>query len=171
MTFSESYLAEFDHESISIRKILERIPSDKFDWAPHPKSMKLGALAVHISSLAGRARSILTVKEVDRSSPAGPIPPPPANTQELIQQWDRHVADLHAAVREASEEQIEEIFTLKMGSEVLFSMPRKAALRIIVLKHMIHHRGQLSVYLRLLDIPVPSIYGPSADEKGGIVAD
>ncbi len=167
MSFNDSYIAIFDHEAKSTRKMLERIPVDKFDWVPHAKSMKLGTLGVHIASLPHRVKMVLTFDEFDAKSPAAAAarPPAPATTQELVDQWDRHMTEMRSSVSAATEEQLAGTFTLKSGEQVIFSAPRKVVLRGFILNHMIHHRGELSVYLRLLDIPVPSIYGPSADEK------
>jgi uncharacterized damage-inducible protein DinB len=167
MSFYDSYLQELDHEAISTRKTLERIPADKFDWAPHATSVKLGALANHIVSLPGRVQQIFDHNDFDSLSPEAIAMRPPAagTTKELIDRWDKNLADMRAALTTAPEEKLAGKYTLKSGTETIFSMPRKIVLRAFILNHLIHHRGQLSVYLRMLEIPVPSIYGPSADEK------
>jgi uncharacterized damage-inducible protein DinB len=167
MAFCDRYIREFDHEAVSTRKMLERVPVDKFDWAPHTKSMKLGNLVNHITSFPGRVKMVLNVDQFDSKSPEAVAlrPTVPGTTKELIARWDKNIEDMHAAVTEVSEEQLAGTFTWMAGQETIYSLPRKVALRSFILNHMIHHRGQLSVYLRLLDIPVPSIYGPSADEK------
>jgi uncharacterized damage-inducible protein DinB len=167
MSFLEAYLQEFDHEAISTGKSLERVPAEKFDWAPHEKSMKLGPLANHIVSLPGRVRYLVHNAEIDVQSPEAVAmrPPLPPTTKELVERWRKNLADMHAALGEMSDEKLTDTFTLMAGPDVSFSAPKRVMLRGFVLNHLIHHRGQLSVYLRLLDVPVPSIYGPSADEK------
>ena len=167
MSFYESYLQELDQEAISTRKTLERIPADKFDWAPHATSMKLGALANHIVSLPGRVQQIFNGDDFDVQSPEAIAmqPPAPATTKELVDGWDKNLADMRAALSAAPEEKLASKYTLKSGTKTIFSMPRKIVLRAFILNHLIHHRGQLSVYLRMLEIPVPSIYGSSGDEK------
>lgn len=167
MAFIDAYIKEFEHEAISTRKALERVPADKFDWAPHEKSMKLGELVAHIANLPARTATVLGVNEFDFKSPEAIAARPPAltTTKELLDRWDHGMDQVRTAVSATTEEKLAEMFTLKAGPDIIFSRPRRVALRGFILNHMIHHRGQLSVYLRLLDIPVPSIYGPSADEK------
>jgi uncharacterized damage-inducible protein DinB len=171
MAFSDAYVREFEHEAISTRKALERIPADKFDWAPHEKSMKLGSLAAHIAGLPHRSKIVLGGNEFDAKSPEASAARPPAltTTKELLDRWDKSMEQMRAAVGATTEEKLVEVFTLRAGPDIIFTLPRRVALRSFILNHMIHHRGQLSVYLRLLGIPVPSIYGPSADEKSAAV--
>jgi len=158
-------LAQFDREAASTRRMLERVPDDKFDWRPHPKSMTLGGLANHISDLMGRAPMVLQTEFMDVGARSGqPRPAAPTSTRELIEAFDRGVAAARAAIAAASDEQLSHPWSLRNGETVLFSLPRGGVLHQQT-SHMIHHRGQLSVYLRLNDVPVPGMYGPSADER------
>lgn len=167
MAFQDAYIAELEHEAKSTRKLLERIPDGKFDWAPHEKSMKLGSLGNHIAALAGRPKTVLTLAEVDMQSPQVAVLRGTAstNTADLVARFDNELAEARKALQQVTEEQLAGTYTLRSGQDVIFSLPRTLSLRVFVLNHIIHHRGQLSVYLRLLDVPIPSIYGPSADEK------
>src|SRR5665213_854926 len=134
MSFYDSYLQELDHEAISTRKTLERIPADKFDWAPHPTSMKLGALANHIVSLPGGVQQSFDGDDFDSQSPKAVAmrPPAPATTKELIDRWDKNLADMRAALGAAPEEKLAGKYTLKSGKETIFSMPRKIVLRAFI---------------------------------------
>ncbi len=167
MSFCQAYLNEFDYEAISTRKMLERAPTEKFDWVPHEKSTKLGSLVNHIAGLPLLSTIVLSFDEYDVRSPESIAarPTPSTITPELLARWDKNMEQMRATVAATSEEQLADTFTLKAGPKTIFSVPRKLALRTFILNHLIHHRGQLAVYLRLLDIPVPSIYGPSADEQ------
>jgi uncharacterized damage-inducible protein DinB len=149
------------------RRTLERVPDDKFDWQPHDKSTALGPLASHLANLPGLAVMALSSTEFDFAPPGGaPFRPPQNNTrQEVLDTFDRNVAAAREAIANASDEQLMESWTLLSGGKTLFTLPRAGVLRMLLLNHSIHHRAQLGVYLRLLDVPVPSIYGPSADES------
>lgn len=162
MAIVDALLPEFDHEMTTTRKVLERVPEDKFDWKPHTKSFSLGALAAHVAALPTWGAETLNKSEIDV---AGGQPPaaPPSKTA-LMAAFDANVAATRAALAGKTDAELVAMWTLKRGGKTLFSMPKTAVLRSFVLSHLIHHRGQLSVYLRLLDVPVPSIYGPSADE-------
>lgn len=162
MAIVDALLPEFDHEMTTTRKVLERVPEDKFDWKPHTKSFSLGALAAHVAALPTWGAETLNKSEIDV---AGVQPPaaPPSKTA-LLAAFDANVAATRAALAGKTDAELVAMWTLKRGGKTLFSMPKTAVLRSFVLSHLIHHRGQLSVYLRLLDVPVPSIYGPSADE-------
>jgi len=167
-SLQQNILAELDHELAVTRKVLERVPTDKFDYQPHPKSMKLGQLASHIVNLLKFKQVFVENSERDFLDPNAPKPPPsPTTTAELLTRFDQFSADLRQALTASSDEKLTENFELRRGDKVLSSRPKGAALRIMGLNHSIHHRGQLTVYLRLLDIPVPGVYGPSADEPGG----
>lgn len=148
------------------RKTLERVPEGKADWAPHARSMKMGRLAGHIAELPGLVTAALSRDSLDFRPPGAPprVPYVMTTREELLQSFDKNVSAASAAIAGASDEDLMKTFTLMAGGKVIFSLPRLAALRGFVLNHVIHHRGQLSVYLRLNDVPVPSIYGPSADE-------
>jgi len=168
MGLSEGFLAEFDNEMISTRKTLERIPEDKLTWKPHDKSMGLGRLAGHIAELPGMGTRVVQTDLLDLASrPLGNMAPKPlvAESQKhVLELFDKRVADFRAAVGSASDEDLQQHWTLAFGEKKIYSGPRIGALRRMMLNHMIHHRAQLGVYLRLNGAAVPSVYGPSADE-------
>lgn len=164
-SLQQNILAELDHELATTRKMLERVPDDKFDYQPHPKSMKLGQLASHIVNLLKFKQLFVQADSRDFLDPNAPKPPPsPSSSAELLARFDQFSAELRQALSESDDDKLTSSFQLRRGEQVLMDRPKGAALRIMGLNHSIHHRGQLSVYLRLLDIPVPGIYGPSADE-------
>ncbi len=155
MPISELLLPEFDEEMKKTRTTLERVPADKADFAPHPKSMPLGKLAPHIAQLAGFGFSILTTPELDFSK------------GQLVRVFDEGVAKVRGALLSAPDEAWKESWKLSFQGKALFSGSRFLAYRQMYLNHLVHHRAQLGVYLRLNGKPVPSIYGPSADETLG----
>jgi uncharacterized damage-inducible protein DinB len=162
MTLSQSLLPEFDNEMSNTRRALERVPTDKFDWQPHAKSFTMGKLATHLATLPGWTDITINTSELDLSQPREI--PKPATTEELLALFDQTVASARATLAGASDETFFQPWTLRNGEQTIFTLPKIAVMRGFVLNHIIHHRGQLTVYLRLNDIPVPSIYGPSADE-------
>lgn len=166
MAIKESILPELDHEMATTRKLLERIPEDRAAWKPHAKSMSLGHLGVHLSQLPLWGTITMRQTELDMSPPGGPAYKTPEfeSTGALLAAFDEHVRQAREAVAAASDADFMVPWTLKNAGQAIFTMPRVACLRTFVVNHLIHHRGQLSVYLRLNDVPVPSIYGPSADE-------
>jgi uncharacterized damage-inducible protein DinB len=167
-SIQQNILEELDRELAVTRLVLERVPTDKLDYQPHPKSMKMGTLASHIVNLLMFKQLFVQANERDFLDQDAPKPPPsPTTTEELLERFDKFSASLRQALRESDDEKLTENFQLRHGEQVLMSRPKGAALRIMGLNHSIHHRGQLTVYLRLLDIPVPGVYGPSADEPGG----
>lgn len=163
MPIADTLLAEFDHEMTTTRRVLERVPEERFDWKPHARSFSIGALAAHVASLPTWAVETLNRSEID-------LPPdqqPPAalpSRRELLAAFDANATAARTALAGRSDAELAGIWSLKRGGRTLFSMPKAAVLRSFVFNHLIHHRGQLTVYLRLLDVPVPSVYGPSADE-------
>ncbi len=168
MPISKALLPEFDHEMASTRKTLERVPDDKFGWKPHEKSMPMGNLAVHLATLPGWTVQTLTQESLDLA-PAGGEPfklLEAKTTEEVLGIFDKQVAAARAEIAKASDEELMKPWSLLMTGQTIFTLPRAAVLRSFVMSHSIHHRAQLGVYLRLNDIPVPSIYGPSADEGG-----
>jgi uncharacterized damage-inducible protein DinB len=167
MTISQTLLPEFDNEMANTRKTLERVPEDKFTWKPHPKSFAMGPLANHLATLVGWTTDTIGKDSFDVAPPGGENyrPPQATNRAELLAAFDEGVAKARAALAGASDEELLKPWSLLNGGQVLMTMPRIAVIRTFVLSHMIHHRAQLGVYLRLNDIPVPSIYGPSADEN------
>lgn len=159
---TEAFVSEFDSEMARTRKELERVPDGKFAWKPHVKSTAMGNLASHIVNLAGFGGMILQVESLDVTKRAAPFV---AKTQkELLEAFDKNVATSRAAVASATAEDLAKTWTLYSGDKVIFALPRTNVLWAMLVNHIIHHRAQLGVYLRLNDIPVPSIYGPSADE-------
>jgi uncharacterized damage-inducible protein DinB len=162
MPLVDALLPEFDREMSATRKVLERVPEDRFDWKPHAKSFSIGALATHLANLPTWGTETLTKPEIDL--PGNPSLTAFPSKAELMAAFDRNMAAMRAALSGKTDAELLAMWTLKRSGKTLFSMPKTAVLRSFVLSHVIHHRGQLSVYLRLLDVPVPSIYGPSADE-------
>ena len=156
-------LPEFDHEMGGLRKALERIPADKLAFKPHEKSWSLRELAGHLAQLPGWTQVTVTTTELDR---AQPWEQPTLDTRDqVLAVFDEQVSQARAALEGASGDDLMVPWTLKMGDDVIFSMPRIAVLRSFVMNHMVHHRGQLTVYLRLTGGSVPALYGPSADEE------
>ena len=165
MTIAASLLPEFDQEMKTTRSLLERVPEEKASWKQHVKSMSLGELAAHIANLVGWGTAIMDRSEFDFFPPGGTpqTPPPFKSAAELMQRMDANVATTRAAIAAASDDYLGQRWALKNGGRVIIDVPRIAALRGFMMNHVIHHRGQLSVYLRLNDVPLPSIYGPTAD--------
>jgi|ERR1700710_79580 len=164
MSLNQSLLPEFDQEMASTRRLLERVPAEKFAWQPHDRSMDLGRLANHVANLPSMASLSLSVPELDVAVRRAALPKAETN-QELLDNFDQAAAAARASIAGASDELLFETFSLRNGDKVMFSLPKIAALRAFFLNHLIHHRGQLTVYLRLNDVPVPGLYGPSADES------
>ena len=168
MAINQALLPEFDHEMANTRKTLERVPDDKLGWKPHEKSMTMGRLTGHLAELPGWVAATINQDSLD----VAPVGAPPQqgvtakSRQEALAMHDAKVAEGRAAIAAASDEQLMRPWTLLMGGKSIMTMPKIAVLRGFVMNHTIHHRAQLGVYLRLNDIPVPSIYGPSADERG-----
>jgi uncharacterized damage-inducible protein DinB len=167
MSISESLLPEFDQEMASTRKTLERIPDDKFDWRPHEKSFVMGALVNHLATIPGWTQPTIEQDALDLSPPDAPPYQvvPVKSRQEALDTFDKNVAAARAAIAGASDEHLSKPWSLLAGGKTIFTMPRTAVLRGFIISHIIHHRAQLGIYLRLNDVPVPSIYGPSADEN------
>jgi uncharacterized damage-inducible protein DinB len=168
MGLNKALLPEFDHEMANTRKTLERVPEDKFGWKPHEKSMLMGDLATHLSNLPSWVVLGINSDSFDMAPPgAPPFKLPQANSvKEVLEMFDKNVAEAREAITNASDELLFKPWSLLSGGKTIFTMPKIAVLRSFVMNHTIHHRAQLGVYLRLNDVPVPSIYGPSADEDG-----
>jgi uncharacterized damage-inducible protein DinB len=162
MAIADTLVPEFDHEMTTTRKLLERLPEDKFDWKPHAKSFSLGALATHVSNLPVWGSETLSKSEFDLGG--SPSNAAITSRNELLARFDQNVAATRAALVGKTDGELMAMWSLKRGNQTIFSMPKAVVWRSFVLNHLVHHRGQLSVYLRLLDVPVPSMYGPSADE-------
>lgn len=164
MALKDAFIAEMKQESSMTKKMLEKVPMDKKDWKPHERSMTLGRLATHVADTTHWTSEIIHIDDFDfmkdyKSRPNA------TTQQELIETFqtnlDKAIADLNAM----SDEDFEKLWTVRSGEHVMFSLPKKVSIRGWAFNHLFHHRGQLSVYLRLLDVPVPGMYGPSADEK------
>lgn len=164
MTISELLLLEFDAEMPPTRRILERVPESSLVWKPHEKSMTLGRLASHVADIPQRSTAILSTDALVR--PAGYTPFAAASTKELLDHFDAVTAEARPLLAALREDQLSATWTIRAGDRILASLPRGMALRRIFMDHLIHHRAQLGVYLRLLDVPIPGMYGPSADEAG-----
>jgi len=166
MALRDALLPEFDYEMTTTRKTLERVPEDKVDWKPHSTSMPMGRLAGHIAEMAGFAANTFQGDSFDFSPPGAPPMQPTvmSSRKQLLEIFDKNVASAKAAISKASDEELLKTWTLLNGGKTFFAMPRIQVLRSMILNHIIHHRGQLSVYLRMNQVPVPSIYGPSGDE-------
>lgn len=163
MTMSQALLPEFDNEMKLTRKALERVPDDKFDWKPHAKSMSLGRLAGHLAELPAFGTSVILTDGINFDK--GEYKPAVVtNRAEVLEIFDKNVAATHEAIAGATDDHLRQPWHLIYQEKKLFEAPRAAAFRAMALNHVIHHRGQLTVYLRLNDVAVPSIYGPSADE-------
>lgn len=167
MKISETLLPEFDQEMANTHKVLERVPAAKFSWKPHPKSFEFGALAAHVANMADWANLTLESDSFDYAPPGAPPYETPkfASTQDLVAAFDKSVANARTALAGADDSKMMAPWTLMAGGKSLMTMPRVAVIRTFVMNHIIHHRAQLTVYLRLNDIPVPGLYGPSADEQ------
>jgi len=166
MSYAESILPEFDQEMASTRKVLERIPDDKLDWKAHPKSHTIGWNANHLADIPNWLAAALTTTSLDIAPPDGPKYESPALTsrEQILELFDRNVAASRKAISEAKDEDVGQPWTLLQAGKEIFTMPRSALVRQFGINHMIHHRAHLCAYLRLNDIPVPGMYGPSGDE-------
>lgn len=165
-SIAAAVLPEFDQEMASTRKVLERIPEARASWKPHSKSYSLGDLAAHVSNLPSWTVFTLKQTELDLNPPGGQQWKSPgfSTTAAALAAFDENVKAARAAIAGSSDADFQVAWSLKSGGHTIFSMPRAAVLRSFVLNHLIHHRAQLTVYLRLNDVPLPGIYGPTADE-------
>ena len=167
MPIAQAILPEFDQEMANTRKTLERVADDKWEYKPHPKSGTMGWYAAHLSNLPMWATVALAQDSLDMAPPSGQAPmqlPSPKNKREVLENFDKNVADARKAIAAAADADFMKPWSLQRGGQNIFTMPKVAVVRAFVMNHIIHHRGQLTVYLRLNDIPVPALYGPSGDE-------
>lgn len=160
----EPMLSEIREEAVTTKRVLERVPEDKLSWKPHPKSMSLGQLALHVASIPGSLAKLAQLEEFDASQ-ASFEPPVPSDLKEIHAALDQSVRAAEECMNGMSETAALGTWRLTLRGKELFSKSRIGLLRSVMLNHWYHHRGQLSVYLRLLDVPVPVIYGRSADEN------
>jgi uncharacterized damage-inducible protein DinB len=164
MTMSQTLIPEFDNEMKITRRALERIPDEKFDWKPHEKSMSMGKLAGHIAELPGFASGIIRTEAINFDK-GDYKPAVVTNRAEVLALFDKESANAREAIVGATDDHLRQPWSLIYQEKKLFEAPRVAALRGMMMNHLIHHRGQLTVYLRLNGVAVPAIYGPSADES------
>lgn len=163
MSIAESFLAEIDQEAATTKRVLERVPGDKLSWKPHEKSMSLGQLALHTATIPGAIVGFVTPDRFELPSSFEFLEP--ETSGELVPALENSVATAKEYLGGLDDEAALSTWTLAKGDQVVWAVPRIGVVRSLMLNHWYHHRGQLSVYLRLLDVPVPSIYGPSADEN------
>jgi uncharacterized damage-inducible protein DinB len=164
MAMKEALLMEYDYEMANTRRALERLPSEKFGWKPHEKSFSMGDLATHIITIPDWAVYTISQDVFDMSPDSHPAAV--TSTKELLEKFDKNVAHARKALAETQDEHLLKPWTFSVAGKVLFTMPRIQVLRGFVMNHLVHHRGQLTVYMRENNIPVPALYGPSADEQG-----
>jgi uncharacterized damage-inducible protein DinB len=160
---TEAIIKELEHEAGQTRKMLQRVPMDQKDWKPHEKSMALGRLATHIAELPRWITMTLNTDELDLLHPNWKTSKI-TTTEELVALHDESIREAVEALKKASDETMMNKWTLRRGEAVFFTMPRISVVRTMSMNHILHHRGQLSVFLRLLNIAVPGMYGPSADD-------
>ncbi len=164
MAFKEALLAEFDHEIGSTRRLLERVPDAQLGWKPHDKSYSLGDLSGHIANLSTWMDRILDSTGLDLASVADARPSSPGSRDQVLQRLEANAKSARAKLVEQTDASLLVPWTLKNSGREVFTMPRASVLRSFVFNHLVHHRGQLTVYLRLQNVPLPSLYGPTADE-------
>ena len=166
MAITDALLPEFDHEMATTRRLLERVPDSRFAWKPHAKSMSLGELSTHLAHIPFWCTATLRATSLDLATIADEARPKvPASRELLLKTFDDKFGTARELLAKSTDAELLVPWTLKNGDQEFFTMPRVMALRSFVMNHSIHHRGQLSVYLRLNDVPVPPIYGPTADEQ------
>jgi uncharacterized damage-inducible protein DinB len=166
MSIAQSLLPEFDQEMQNTRKVLALAPDEKWNWKPHDKSGTVGWTASHIATIPEWAVMTLNTENFDYAPPGGSSYQPPKieNRQQLLAAFDKGVDATRKAIEGASDEDMTKVWSLLAGGQTVFALPRVAVMRSMIMNHLIHHRAQLTVYYRLLGIPVPGLYGPSADE-------
>ena len=162
MKLADSILMKLDQEAQTTKRVLDRIPDDKLAWKPHPKSYSLGQLALHIASVPG---NVATAAVQDTMEAPNFTQPQPESRREILDTFAKSLADAKDTLKKMDDARLMSMWSLTRNGKVLMSVPRIGFIRSILMNHSYHHRGQLSVYLRMLDVPVPSIYGPSADEN------
>jgi len=169
MSLNELLLAELKNEAAATRRLLERVPVAKNDWKPHPKSMALGRLAMHVAEITEWTAFTLLADELDFSK-IEYKPKDPETVQELLDKHDSCVAVAVDALQRFDESHYGDLWTLRTGEHIHFSLPKSAVVRSFAFNHLYHHRAQLGLYLRLLDVPIPGMYGPTADELEAMAA-
>ncbi len=162
MSIAQMILPEFDMEMANTRKMLACVPDGKFDYKPHEKSMTLGRLAAHTGEIPSYATGTLRLERMDFTGDEKPFAP--LTRKDLLEAFDKNVVEARELLSKATDEELAKIWTLTYKGQQIFAMPRAAVLRSMVLSHLIHHRAQLGVYLRMNNVEIPGMYGPSADE-------
>jgi len=165
MAIKDAFIGELKYEFALTKKMLERVPLDKKEWKPHEKSMTLGRLATHVAEISHWVSDIIHIDDYDFAKNFNFNPRMPSSTEELLEIFQANLDKAIADLSGMKDDDFSKKWIVRRGEQVMFDTPKKIAIRGWALNHMIHHRGQLSVYLRLLDVPVPGMYGPSADEK------
>lgn len=161
---AQPFISELEQEAATTRRVLERVPGDQFGFQPHPRSMALGKLALHVAGIPGAFARMGRMDGLDVAT-AQFSPPDPESVDQILQTLDTGVADAHSFLSELTDETANAPWRAHHGERELFTVPRLGLVRRLMLNHWYHHRGQLLIYLRMLDVPVPSVYGPSADEN------
>ncbi len=161
----QSALADLDHEMANTRRMLERVPADHLSFTPHEKSWPLQKLVNHLTDFPMWGTMTLNTDVLDFAQPMPPAPPVPTTAEGFVAQFDERMVAFKAALANATDEQMMQTWTMKNGDTVIMAMPRVAVMRSMVIGHMIHHRAQLTIYYRMVGVPVPGLYGPSADES------
>lgn len=165
MAIKDTFIAEMKHEASMTQKMLEKVPMDKADWKPHEKSMTLGRLATHVAENLHWISDIIHIDDFDFMKDYNFKPRTATSTDELLEIFHTNLNTAEKDLSVMGDDDFNKNWTIRRGEHVISVMPKKVAIRGWALNHLIHHRGQLSVYLRLLEVPVPGMYGPSADEK------
>jgi uncharacterized damage-inducible protein DinB len=163
MALNKAIIAELEHEAAGTRRVLNNLPEENLKWQPHEKSYTIGYLAQHITQLP--VWVVMTIKQPELDLSKGFDRKKAETKTDILALFEEHLTTAKEALQNVTDEEMEEKWTLRNGDTIMFTLPRKIVLRYMVLNHIVHHRGQLTVYLRLLNIPVPGLYGPSADEK------
>lgn len=158
------YLAEIEHEAVATRRLLERLPADRLAWRPHPKSQTLGQLAMHLAGIPGLVSRLLAVDTMDADAMTFQATQPDSVAQ-VLARFDESLASMREVLSRWGEQDLATTWRFRSGGRDLMAYPKRSMLRTLVLNHLVHHRGQLTVYLRMLDVPLPSVYGPTADEN------
>ena len=167
MSIAEKYLAELKQEAVTTRKILKLVPLEKGDWKPHVKNYSLLQLATHVAELPSYLPMTISQDELDFAK-SNYKPPVPASNEELLSIFENNLKNAEDALANCSDEEMAKNWTMRSGDTIFFSSPKDSVVRSMCLNHAVHHRAQLGLYLRLLDIPIPGSYGPSADDKAGM---
>jgi uncharacterized damage-inducible protein DinB len=167
MSIAENYLAELKQEGVTTRKILKVVPLEKGDWKPHVKNFSLLQLAAHVAELPNYLYITISQDELDFAK--SPYKPPvPVTSEELLSIFEKNLKNAEDALTNCTDEEMQKNWTMRAGDTIYFSSPKVSVIRSLCLNHLVHHRAQLGLYLRMLDVPVPGSYGPSADEKAGM---